>query len=100
MATITKPTRTHALNDSYCELMRLWQSQTYTDEGRLIDYKNLIHTSSALELVLNARPCITWILDIRSGEYIYVSNNIETLLGYPLPLFKQDGIAFIKNLMH
>lgn len=82
------------------DLMLLWRAQPFTDEACPINYPELIRTNPALEMVLGLGPCLTYILDIRTGKFAFISNNAERLLGYPPSMFKHDGFNLVSSLMH
>jgi DNA-binding CsgD family transcriptional regulator/PAS domain-containing protein len=92
----TVQTTTSALN----ELMRIWQSQPYTCQQDNNGFHNLIATNPALALMFNLSPCITWILNVRTGQYTFVSEQTERLLGHSPQLFLRKGIEFTYQLLH
>ncbi len=86
--------------DDFAELMRLWQTQPYECRTGLSDYGKALHANPSLERMLSQSPCLTWVLDVRTGGYEFVSANIENLLGYPPRRFTTTGIAFTRELLH
>jgi DNA-binding CsgD family transcriptional regulator len=95
-ASIPTPSGTPALQD----LMRLFQSQPYTSDLDNHGFQHLIHANPALALMLNLSPCITWILNVRTAKYTFVSEQAERLLGYPSQNFIKRGIEFTHHLLH
>jgi DNA-binding CsgD family transcriptional regulator len=80
--------------------MRIWQSQPYGPEQDSNGFQHLIHTNPALALMLNISPCLTWILNVRTGRYTFVSEQAERLLGYPTHSFTKRGIELTCQLLH
>lgn len=76
------------------------QGQFQTYEPTPINYRELVRTSPALELILSLNPGVTWILDVRTGQYDFVSGNVKHLLGYAPQLFTIAGLAFAETLLH
>lgn len=87
-------------NGTFKDLLHLWQAQPFSNNNSLTDYNELIENNPALEIMLSLGPCITWVLDIRTGKYIYVSKNIKSFLGYTADSFAKKGINNIKRLIH
>lgn len=82
------------------ELIFLWQNQPYAPESNLTDYRKLMQTNPALEMVLGMSPCLSWILDIRTQSFVLISNNIQNLLGYSASSFRKYGLVFLNELLH
>lgn len=77
--------------DSFGGLMQLWQRQPYSRESQVSHLMALFHTNPTLKLMLNANPCICWVLNIRTAQYEFVSQNVERLLGYSPQSFLKGG---------
>jgi PAS domain S-box-containing protein len=92
---LVKPT-----NDYYSEVMKIWQNQANFCDQELISFQMLLHSNPILKLVLNTGPCISWIINVRTGKYLFVSDNVERQLGYSLQHIKREGINYIKELIH
>jgi len=82
---------------SYLSLRKLWGSQKY-------DY---LSVDPLLELDLNSlkagninSPCITWVIDIRSKSFVYLSKNIKELLGYEVSEFLNREIHCFNKVIH
>ena len=88
------------LTDPIKDLFLLWQTQTAAKDEILIDYKSLIAANPAMNQVLGFSPCITWVLDISTQQFVFFSNNTEQLIGYPVSAFKKDGYRVLNRLMH
>ncbi|MBC7920287.1 MAG: PAS domain-containing protein [Ferruginibacter sp.] len=69
-------------------------------ENGLPDFREWVSANPALELILNRRPYLTWILDVRTRHCDFVSSNVERLLGYAPEQFIAGGAAFIQDLVH
>lgn len=50
--------------------------------------------------ILDNGPCLTWILDIRTQQFAYISRNVTELLGYEVQDFLQNGPAFFNQITH
>jgi len=86
--------------DDFAALMRLWQSQPYECRTGRSAYGNTLAEQPSLALMIGMGPCITWILDLRTGAYEFMSANVESLLGYSPRKFTAGGIAFARELLH
>ncbi|MDB5264210.1 MAG: hypothetical protein JWQ14_3493 [Adhaeribacter sp.] len=86
-------------SDSLDELLLLWQTQPFGKDTNLIDYQQLVTAQPGFEQILDFCPYISWILDIRTRQFVFLSNNTELILGYPAGFFKNDGYTFLSHLM-
>lgn len=100
MTTALRPTLPLSRNNSFGELMDLWQRQPYTYDSEKINFQALIQTNPALKLVLNVGPCVTWILNVRTGRYIFASDTTKRLTGYPSEDFIKGGMEYLNDLIH
>lgn len=82
------------------ELLFLWRKQAYAQDPDQTDYRKLMQTNPALEMVLGMSPCLSWILDTRTQSFILISNNIEQVLGYKASSFRQYGLVYVNEIMH
>ncbi|QMU26834.1 LuxR C-terminal-related transcriptional regulator [Adhaeribacter radiodurans] len=81
---------------SYGELVQLWQSQPYSPELDDTSFQHLVPNTPTLTI----SPCITWIFDLRTKKYVFVSSNIQRLLGYAPEEWLQGGMKFAKDRVH
>ncbi len=97
METLLKRTvkNSAASSCSYNDLMRLWQSQPYSEETEQTNFQELMQESPALASIFNVGPCVIWILNVRTKRYCFVSDNVSRLLGYPAHAFTKGGISFL-----
>jgi DNA-binding CsgD family transcriptional regulator len=80
------------------ELCRLWQNQPY---GQVqINYEHYIQENPTLEIILNNSPCVTWILDMRTLHFAYLSKNIREIFGYDNRAFAEIGLAYFNQIVH
>lgn len=86
--------------DSFQDLVNLWQRQPYCTQAEKSSLQVLLHANPALKLVLNAGPCLSWILNVRTGQYVFVSENVGRFLGCPAEAFMKGGLAFTRTLLH
>jgi DNA-binding CsgD family transcriptional regulator/PAS domain-containing protein len=88
---------TPSLN-AFTDLSRLWQDQPYGEAP--VDYTSFIHSFPAIELLLNRSPCITWILNVQTAQFDFISRNVKSILGYETTLWKAKGLAFLNEVIH
>lgn len=82
---------------AFQELCALWKSQPY---GKVNDtYDNFTEKNPALELILAQCPCITWIMDLRTLQFVYISSNVSDILGFDPQQFKSKGKPFWKEII-
>jgi PAS domain S-box-containing protein len=63
-------------------------------EKQLNEYKDFI------EKITNVAPSLIRSYNINTGEYLFVNNAFETLLGYPPSRLTEGGLSFITSLVH
>ena len=80
------------------QLCRLWQNQPFGEVK--IDYNNYIQQNPGLELILNNSPCVTWILDMRTLYFSFISKNVKDILGYGCHSFEENGLAYFNRIVH
>lgn len=81
---------------SYRELLQLWQSRLQASKVQDSSFHHLMPVDQNFWL----SPCITWIFDLHTKKYVFVSNNIQSLLGYTPVEWMQGGLAFTKERIH
>ncbi|HEX8528862.1 MAG TPA: LuxR C-terminal-related transcriptional regulator [Cytophagales bacterium] len=100
MKTTNRPAASRLPNDPFAELMRLWQSQPYSAQPAPAAVSPLAPEDAVFAPMLHLGPCLTWVLDVRTGRYCFVSNNVSRLLGYPASAFTEGGISFLQAIIH
>lgn len=100
MKTTNRPAASRLPNDPFAELMRLWQSQPYSAQPVPADLGPLAQEDAVFAPMLHLGPCLTWVLDVRTGRYCFVSNSVSRLLGYPASAFTEGGISFLQEIIH
>ncbi|MDB5261756.1 MAG: hypothetical protein JWQ14_1037 [Adhaeribacter sp.] len=83
---------------NFGELRQLWLSQPYGEVQ--ISYENYIQEHSGLEQILNCGPCVTWILDMRTLHFAYLSQNVKEIFGYDCQQFREKGLGYFNQIMH
>jgi DNA-binding CsgD family transcriptional regulator/PAS domain-containing protein len=84
--------------DVFQELCGLWKGQPY---GVVDDtYDNFMEKNPALELILTQCPCITWIVDLRTLQFVFISPNVREILGFETQQFTSKGKAFLNEIVH
>ncbi|PSR56824.1 hypothetical protein AHMF7605_26665 [Adhaeribacter arboris] len=81
---------------SYGELVQLWQNQPYSPDLDETSFQHLVPNTPTLTI----SPCITWVFDLRTKKYVFVSSNIQRLLGYEPKEWMQGGMKFAKDRVH
>ncbi len=79
-------------------LFALWESQRFSNAPSQLP--ELIKQSLVLNAILQKQPCITCIMEVRTSQYLYMSNQAEAITGYPVADFMQAGSAFMYPLVH
>lgn len=82
----------------YEELLAIWQSQEY--EPLQVDYWYYMKFNPVLSTFLEHSPCVSWIFDLRSLRFDFVSKNTKEVLGYEAELFKEKGLGFCNQIKH
>lgn len=80
------------------ELLALKKNHNYGHQQDPHDH--FMARNPALEWVLTQCPCITWILDLRTLHFVFISPNVEQILGFEVGQFQQKGKAFWKEIVH
>jgi DNA-binding CsgD family transcriptional regulator len=57
-------------------------------------------THPAFTEMLNQGPSLSWILEVRTGRYLFMSNHVERLTGQVPENFTQGGMACTNRLLH
>jgi DNA-binding CsgD family transcriptional regulator/PAS domain-containing protein len=80
------------------ELCRLWQNQPYGEVP--MSYDGYIQNNPGLDVILNSGPCVTWILDMRTLHFAYLSENVDHIFGYDHQSFEESGLAYFNQIVH
>lgn len=83
---------------TYQEMCALWEMQDYAETTT--DYAHFVQENQALVNMLNSSPCVTWIIDVRRMQYLFMSSNVKAALGFEASLFTTQGIPFYNEIMH
>jgi DNA-binding CsgD family transcriptional regulator/PAS domain-containing protein len=86
--------------DTLEELLLIWQNQPFAPDTNLTDYRKWMQVNPDLEMILGMSPCLSWIIDIRTQQVVFVSHNIKNLIGYTAGNFRQNGLYFLNAIMH
>ncbi|QHT67880.1 PAS domain-containing protein [Rhodocytophaga rosea] len=86
------------LPKTYTEILEIWESQNFEQESN--DYQILLSNNPALDIVLNAGPSLTIIMDMRTSSFVYVSRNSLQMLGYTSEELVIKGFHFTLSLIH
>ena len=80
------------------ELFTKWENQSYGEVPNNFD--NFLQDNPVLQSILNLGPCVTWILDMRTMRYVFMSSNVKEVLGYDAKHFLQKGVSFVNEIVH
>lgn len=86
------------LPKAYLDILEIWESQNF--ETGTSDYQTLLQNNPALDIVLNAGPSLTIVMDMRTSRFVYVSKNFIQMLGYPSEEVLAKGLQLILSLIH
>ena len=82
----------------FTKLCSMWLNQPY---GQVpISYDTYVKNNPALETILNNGPCITWILDLRTLHFSFLSQNVQEIFGYSNQSFKDKGLTYLNQIVH
>src|SRR5690349_18929399 len=82
----------------YQQMITLWENLDYAEVA--IEYDRFVQDNPAWTNLLNQGPCITYIGDIRTQQYCFISQNSQAILGYEPGLFLQNGLLFLNSIVH
>ena len=85
-------------SDTYNELLQKWKNQSYDDVR--INYNDFIQSNPTLQNFLNLGACLTWIMDLRTLQYTFISSNVKQIIGYDSHYFFEHGVSFLSQIMH
>jgi DNA-binding CsgD family transcriptional regulator/PAS domain-containing protein len=84
--------------DPFDDLSRLWQNQANGEA--VVDYASFLHSFPVMETLLHRGPCITWILNVQTSQFDFISWNVKATLGYDAKAWKMKGLSFLNELIH
>lgn len=82
----------------YEELLIIWENQAY--DPIEADYGCQIKYDPMLSNFLQRSPCVTWVYDLRSQKFNFISNNTREIFGYETLLFEVGGLDFCNEIKH
>lgn len=86
------------IQPTFESISSLWRSQPFDEISS--EYVNFIQANPAMELILNMGPCVTWILDLRSLEFTFISSNVKSLMGFDRDHLRNSGLQNYFELIH
>jgi DNA-binding CsgD family transcriptional regulator len=87
----------HHNSKEYQKVVQMWKSSHCTS----IDANGgQTFFSPAVQHVLSQSPCVTWILDIRTQKFDFISNNTVDFFGYDTAHFLSGGHGFHERIKH
>lgn len=85
-------------NKEYNDVVDIWKS--YPNDGMAACYENPVFAGSAFLNLLNISSCVTWILDIRTQRFNFVSTNTIEYFGYESINYLTNGHHFHETIIH
>lgn len=82
----------------YEALLSIWERQPY--EHQKTDVWCDMKLNSMLSHFLQASPCVSWVFNLASQRFDFISNNTKEVLGYAPFLFEEKGLAFCNEIKH
>ena len=79
-------------------LFQQWINLPYDEVS--VDYATFFRDNPTLHRFLNLGACLTWIIDMRTLQYIFISSNVKQVLGYDAQQFMSRGVPFVAQIMH
>jgi PAS domain S-box-containing protein len=65
-----------------------------------LNQKELEDNQFFIQKITDLTPSLISVYNIQTGEYLFINQAIETLLGYPKDLVLKDGLRFFLKIMH
>ncbi len=94
------PQTTIAMLCPYQQLLQLWASQPYDHATNEINFRELPPVPAAFAEVSSRSPHVTWVFNVRTLRYDYVSENATERLGMRPEQLQKEGIALYKKSIH
>ena len=85
-------------NIGYPEVQQMWNGINRPIELDLNISSQFLHFSF-LKL-LDLSPCVTWILDIRTQQYNFITNNTIDIFGFESENYRTQGRSFHESTIH
>jgi DNA-binding CsgD family transcriptional regulator len=82
----------------YMHVMYMWHGDSKSTETQLPD-KSLFGNPVLLN-VLNQSPCVTWILDLGTKEFNFITSNTVDFFGYDSVCYEKNGQSFHEQTIH
>lgn len=82
----------------YEALLSIWERQTYESPEK--DSWCDIKLNPVLSQFLQASPCVSWVFNLVTQQFDFISNNTEAVLGYAPLLFEENGLAFCNEIKY
>lgn len=82
----------------YLKVLQMWMG--LTEQSHVQSKLHPTFTDPAFLNVLNQSPCVTWILDIRTQQYTFVSRNTLEHFGYSSDNYIAMGQNFQNKIRH
>lgn len=85
-------------DNDYLKVLQLWQrvAESSPIESKL----NHSFSDPAFLAMLDQSPCVSWIMDIRTQEYVFVSRNTLDHFGYSSDNYRSMGQSFQEKIRH
>jgi DNA-binding CsgD family transcriptional regulator len=98
MLQFSTPASNTCLPKAFLDLSAYWREVPYAEVP--LDYGTLAHIDPTVGIILSHSACLTWILDLRTLQYAFVSGNARKLTGHEAGAFQEGGLAFFNSILH
>jgi PAS domain S-box-containing protein len=85
-------------NDKGEPLMMVGTSQDVTEQHRI--QQELKENQTFIRKITDATPSIIASYNVNTGRYVFISEGLEKLLGYPTSEVTEKGVAFFAEIIH
>ena len=90
------PIRNLSSSKKHAGILNLWDAGI----NKMDDLDRKVAVNPILLNLLNHAPCVTWILDVRTGEYNFISANTLEFFGYESACYIKIGQDFHNGTKH
>lgn len=93
-----KGLKTEGLPKEYLDLVEIWKNQAY--EPLETDALHSIVSNPGIQLIFKYAPVVSFVFDLRTQEFVFISSNTQEIFGYDPLLFTNRGQNFINEIRH
>jgi DNA-binding CsgD family transcriptional regulator len=82
----------------FADFLKLWKSNS--EDSDIKDFSHYVRSNPLIENVLSIGPSFLYMLNYQTMQYIYISPNVENILGYDPAEMKEGGPEYILKRTH